>query len=165
MNTTLSIPLLIIAVICALVLFSIIRRKQKQEHLVQRVRASDLYGHLYPLLLRCNRRCVESIALKTDSVCIRLYKPAGRTLLYTFEKHGFDPLKEEYLYALAQAVAVEVILLPVKIWKANRRKEPSGVSRCSRRMASTSASVISFLRSASSLKRVKAFCRASPSRV
>ncbi|MBE5803168.1 MAG: hypothetical protein E7316_01480 [Clostridiales bacterium] len=103
--------LLTIAAICAVILFFIIRRKKKQEHLVKRVRASDLYGHLYPLLLRCNRRCVESIALKTDSVCIRLYKPAGRTLLYTFEKHGFDPLNEEYLYALAQAVAVDLPLL------------------------------------------------------
>ena len=35
----------------------------------------------------------------------------GGTLLYTFEKHGFDPLKEEYLYALAQAVAVDLPLL------------------------------------------------------
>jgi len=111
MSITLSTLLLIVAAICALVLFGIIRRKQKQDYLVQRVRSSDLYGHLYPLLLRCNHRCVESIALKTDSVCIRLYKPAGRTLVYTFEKHGFDPLKEEYLYALAQAVAVDLPLL------------------------------------------------------
>lgn len=111
MNITASSLLLILAAVCALILFGIIQHRRKQEYLVKRVRSSDLYGHLYPLLLRCNRRCVESIALKTDSVCIRLYKPAGRTLLYTFEKHGFDPLKEEYLYALAQAVAVDLPLL------------------------------------------------------
>lgn len=111
MSTPVILLILLLATICAMILFFIIRRYRKQEYLVKRVRSSDLYGHLYPLLLRCNRRCVESIALKTDSVCIRLYKPAGRTLLYTFEKHGFDPMKEEYLYALAQAVAVDLPLL------------------------------------------------------
>lgn len=111
MKTPIIVLILLLVAVCAVILFAIIRHHQKQEHLVKRVRSSDLYGHLYPLLLRCNRRCVESIALKTDSVCIRLYKPAGRTLLYTFEKHGFDPLKEEYLYALAQAVAVDLPLL------------------------------------------------------
>lgn len=111
MSTPLIVAILIIAAVCTLVLTGIIRRRRQQELLVQRLRSSDLYGHLYPLLLRCNRRCVESIALRTDSVCIRLYKPAGGTLLYTFEKHGFDPLKEEYLYALAQAVAVDLPLL------------------------------------------------------
>jgi len=111
MSTPLIILLVVIAAIATLVLLGIIRRRRDQEKLVQRVRSSDLYGHLYPLLLRCNKRCVESVALKTDSVCIRLYKPAGGTLLYTFEKHGFDPLKEEYLYALALAVAVDLPLL------------------------------------------------------
>lgn len=111
MSTPVIMLILAVVAVSGLILMSIIRHHRKQEHLVQRVRSSDLYGHLYPLLLRCNRRCVESIALRTDSVCIRLYKPAGRTLLYTFDKHGFDPLKEEYLYALAQAVAVDLPLL------------------------------------------------------
>lgn len=111
MSTPVIVLILAVVAVCAAILLSILRHRRKQEHLVQRVRSSDLYGHLYPLLLRCNRRCVESIALKTDSVCIRLYKPAGRTLLYTFEKHGFDPMQEEYLYALAQAVAVDLPLL------------------------------------------------------
>lgn len=111
MSTPVLVLILLLVAVCGLILFLIIRHHRQQEYLVQRVRASDLYGHLYPLLLRCNRRCVESIALRADSLCIRLYKPAGRTLLYTFEKHGFDPLKEEYLYALAQAVAVDLPLL------------------------------------------------------
>ena len=111
MSTPIIMLILAVVAVCALVLASILRHRRRQEYLVQRVRSSDLYGHLYPLLLRCNRRCVESIALKTDSVCIRLYKPAGRTLLYTFDKHGFDPMQEEYLYALAQAVAVDLPLL------------------------------------------------------
>lgn len=101
----------LIALVCTIVLLSIFRRRKAQDELVRRVRASDLYGHLYPLLLRCRSRCVESITVKTDSVCIRLYKPAGRTLLYTFDKHDMDPLPPEHLYALARAVAVELPLL------------------------------------------------------
>lgn len=112
MSTPVIIALVVlIALICIAVLFSIFRRRRAQDELVRRVRSSNLYGHLYPLLLRCRTRCVESITIKTDSVCIRLYKPAGRTLLYTFDKHDIDPLSKEYLYALARAVAVELPLL------------------------------------------------------
>lgn len=112
MSTPLIIALVVlVALICAAVLFSISRRRRAQDELVRRVRSSNLYGHLYPLLLRCRTRCVESVTIKTDSVCIRLYKPAGRTLLYTFDKHDMDPLPQEYLYALARAVAVELPLL------------------------------------------------------
>lgn len=112
MTTPLIIALVVlVALVCAAVLLSISRRRKAQDELVRRVRSSNLYGHLYPLLLRCRTRCVESITIKTDSVCIRLYKPAGRTLLYTFDKHDIDPLPREYLYALARAVAVELPLL------------------------------------------------------
>ena len=102
---------LCVAGLSALVLMLIQRHRHRQAYYVERIRSSDLYGHLYPLLLRCNRRCVESISLRMDVVCIRLYKPAGRTLLYTFDRHGFDPLQPEYLYALAQAIAVDLPLL------------------------------------------------------
>lgn len=111
MSTPIIILILAGILVCACILGSILRRRSREEYLVKRVRSSDLYGHLYPLLLRCNRRCVESIAVRTDSVCIRLYRPAGRTLLYTFEKHGFDPMEQDYLYALAQAIAVDLPLL------------------------------------------------------
>lgn len=111
MSTPVIILIFVVILACAAVLISLLRRRSREEYLVKRVRASDLYGHLYPLLLRCNKRCVESIAVKTGSVCIRLYRPAGRTLIYTFEKHGFDPMAQDYLYALAQAIAVDLPLL------------------------------------------------------
>lgn len=111
MTTPMIILILLVVAVCGVLLYGIIRHRKREEYLVQRVRSSDLYGHLYPLLLRCNRRCVESIALRTESVSIRLYKPAGSTLVYTFEKHGFDPLQQEYLHALAQAIAVDLPLL------------------------------------------------------
>lgn len=107
----LALLIVFVAAACCAVLLGISRRRKNQEELVRRVRSSDLYGHLYPLLLRCNKRCVESVALKPEALAIRLYKPAGRTLVYTFDKHGFDALQPEYLYALAQAVAVDLPLL------------------------------------------------------
>lgn len=97
--------------ICAALIIRIKRERRRQEQYVKRIRSSDLYGHLYPLLLRCGRRRVESIAVQPDGVCIRLYAPAGRILHYTFEKHGFDPLEQEPLLALAQAIAVDLPLL------------------------------------------------------
>jgi len=109
-NAIILLVALVLAV-CAALLIRIQWRRQQQEQYVRRIRSSDLYGHLYPLLLRCNRKCVESITLHADALCIRLYRPAGQTLLYTFDKHGFDPLEQDALYALAQAVAVDLPLL------------------------------------------------------
>lgn len=112
MNTPMLIGLIaLVCALCAAVLVSIFLRRRAQEDLVRRVRTSDLYGHLYPLLTRCRNHCVESITLRTEGVCIRLYKPAGHTLHYTFDKHDMDPMPPEYLFALTQAVAVELPLL------------------------------------------------------
>ncbi len=112
MSTPLLIALVIlVCLLCAAGLAGIIRRRRAQEALVRRVRASQLYGHLYPLLIRCREQCVESVTLRTDGVYIRLYKPAGQALNYTFDKHDIDPMQPQYLYALAQAVAVELPLL------------------------------------------------------
>jgi len=100
-----------VIIICGAILARLTLEKRRQEQYVKRIRSSDMYGHLYPLLLRCNRRCVESVSIRPEEVCIRLYAPAGRSLHYTFEKHGFDPLEQEPLYALAQAIAVDLPLL------------------------------------------------------
>lgn len=111
MSAPLIVLILLVAALCLFILWRIRRVHRRQAYYVSRVRASDMYGHLYPLLLRCSRRSVESIAIRPESVCIRLYNPAGRTLLYTFDKHGFDPLEPDTLLALALAVAVDLPLL------------------------------------------------------
>lgn len=112
MNTPVLIALVaLVCILCAAGLASILKRRRAQEELVRRVRTSELYGHLYPFLTRCREQCVESVTLRTDGVYIRLYKPAGRALNYTFDKHDMDPMQPQYLYALAQAVAVELPLL------------------------------------------------------
>lgn len=112
MNASMLIILtVLVAVVCAIALASISARRKAQAQLVRQVRTSELYGHLYPLLMRCREQAVESVTLRLDSLCIHLYKPAGSTLTYTFDKHDIDPLPQAYLYALAQAVAVELPLL------------------------------------------------------
>ena len=111
MSAPLTVLILLLAALCLAALGRIRAVRRHQAYCVSRVRASDMYGHLYPLLLRCRSRRVESIAIRAESVCIRLCSPAGRTLLYTFDRHGFDPLEPESLLALAQAVAVDLPIL------------------------------------------------------
>ena len=128
MSAPLIALILLIAALCLVVLWRIRRIRRRQAYYVSRVRASDMYGHLYPLLLRCSRRSVESIAIRPESVCIRLYSPAGRTLLYTFDKHGFDPLEPDTLLALAQAVAVDLPLLQDRARYTFRTRTDPGVN-------------------------------------
>lgn len=111
MTTAIVVMVCIVLLVCAALLLRLLLQRRREERYVRRIRSSDLYGHLYPLLLRCNRRSVESITVRPEEVCIRLFAPAGRTLHYTFEKHGFDPLEQEPLFALAQAIAVDLPLL------------------------------------------------------
>ena len=128
MSAPLIALILLIAALCLVVLWRIRRIRRRQAYYVSRVRASGMYGHLYPLLLRCSRRSVESIAIRPESVCIRLYSPAGRTLLYTFDKHGFDPLEPDTLLALAQAVAVDLPLLQDRARYTFRTRTDPGVN-------------------------------------
>ena len=128
MSAPLIALVLLIAALCLVILWRIRRIRRRQAYYVSRVRSSDMYGHLYPLLLRCSRRSVESIAIRPESVCIRLYSPAGRTLLYTFDKHGFDPLEPDTLLALAQAVAVDLPLLQDRARYTFRTRTDPGVN-------------------------------------
>ena len=80
----------------------------RRERQVRQVRGTELYAHLYPILIRCDRRHVESVAIRATDVSIHLYQPAGRRLRFTFEKQGFDQPEPDTLYALAQAVMVDM---------------------------------------------------------
>ena len=128
MSAPLIALILLVAALCLVLLWHIRRVRRRQAYYVSRVRASDMYGHLYPLLLRCSRRSVESIAIRPESVCIRLYNPAWRTLLYTFDKHGFDPLEPDTLLALALAVAVDLPLLQDRARYTFRTRTAPGVN-------------------------------------
>ena len=71
------------------------------------LRQSDLYAHLYPLILQLEQMHVESVAIRREELRVRTYRPAGKVYRFTYEKHGFDPVEDDRLFALAQAVGVD----------------------------------------------------------
>lgn len=87
------------------------RERGRQKRLVGHLRQSDMYAHLYPLIRKLEQMHVESVAIRREEVRVRLYRPAGKVVRFTFEKHGFDPLEDERILALAQAIGVDMPLL------------------------------------------------------
>ena len=87
------------------------RERARQKRLVGYLRQSDLYAHLYPMILRLEQMHVESVAIRREELRVRTYKPAGKVYRFTYEKHGFDPVEDDRLFALAQAVAVDAPML------------------------------------------------------
>ncbi len=111
MDTLVMFLALAVLVACAIVVFHDRRVRKRQKQLVSYLRQSDLYAHLYPMVKRIERMHVESVAVRREEVCVRAYEPAGRMLRFTFEKHGFDDLEDDRLYALALALAVDAPIL------------------------------------------------------
>lgn len=102
---TLTVVLLAAA---ALLLTRLLAENRRQEQLVRRVRTTDLYGHLYPLLRKYDNEFVESVSIRPEGIRIRTTVPLGGEARYTFRKHGLDEPAQETLYALAQAVLVDM---------------------------------------------------------
>lgn len=104
--------LLAAIVVClAVCLILIVRMRgehEQQRELVARVRQSELYGHLYPELQRSEERMIETIIVRPEQLSIRYLLPVGDVKVCTFDAIGFDPVEQEPLYALAQAIAVDV---------------------------------------------------------
>ena len=87
------------------------RERRRQKELVMYLRQSDLYAHLYPMVQKLEHMHVESVAVRREELRVRTYQPAGKTIRFTFEKHGFDPVDDQRLLALAQAVGVDAPIL------------------------------------------------------
>lgn len=118
--------------LCAAALWMLRAKKHAQQELVTRMRASERYARLYPLLVRARTLCVESVSVHAEGVAVRLYRPAGRTLRHTFERQGSDELDQTLLYALAQAVAIDLPILldsACFTFHAHRETLPNGESR------------------------------------
>lgn len=111
MDTLVMFLALVVLIACAAAVFHDRRVRKRQKRLVSYLRQSDLYAHLYPMVKRIEQMHVESIAVRREEVCVRAYEPAGRMLRFTFEKHGFDPLEDDRLYALTLALAVDAPIL------------------------------------------------------
>ena len=83
------------------------RERTRQKQMIGYLRQSDLYAHLYPLILQLEEMHVESVAIRREELRVRTFRPAGKVYRFTFEKHGFDPVEDDRLFALAQAVGVD----------------------------------------------------------
>ncbi len=102
------------ALLCALYLIRrrLMRRQQREAAIMARMRSSAMYGHLYPVLSKCNDCCVERIIIRPEEVRIVLYKPMNREYRFDFEARGLDPVdRPAALKALAQAIALDVPVL------------------------------------------------------
>ena len=83
----------------------------RQALLQERIRTSETYLCLKPLLERCRTLRVERINFRPNAVIVTLYDPPGKTLKCVFEEHGLDNPEPEPLLALAQAAVTELPVL------------------------------------------------------
>ena len=88
------------------------RRQSRETTFMNRMRETDMYQRLYPVLNKCRECCVERIIIRPEEVRIVLFKPHNREYRFDFEAHGIDPVTRPVaLRALAQAIAVDLPIL------------------------------------------------------
>ena len=102
------------AVILVIVLYLLRRRltsrAQREAVFMERMRSSDMYVCLYPVLVKTRECCVERILIRPEEVRIILYKPMNREYRFEFEAHGLDNVdRPAALRALAQAIALDMV--------------------------------------------------------
>ena len=84
-------------------------RARREAVYMERMRSSDMYIRLYPVLVKAKGCCVEKILIRPEEVRIILYKPMNREYSFDFEAHGLDPVdRPAALRALAQAIALDI---------------------------------------------------------
>lgn len=87
-------------------------RQRQEATLMARMRATAMYGRLYPMLQRCSRYCVERVIIRPEEVRIVLYKPMNRVIRFVFEEHGLDPVDRPVaLRTLTQAIVRDMPFL------------------------------------------------------
>ena len=102
----------IMALVGLAVLVARLRRfHSRQELLQERIRTSETFRCVRPLLERCRTLRVERISFRPDRVVVTLFDPPGRKMQCVFEEHGLDNAEPEPLRALAQAAAEELPML------------------------------------------------------
>lgn len=87
------------------------RAHSRQDLLQERIRDSEVFLCVKPLLERCRTLRVESIVFRPDAVIVKLFNPPGKTLRCVFDEHGLDDAEPEPLMALAQAAGEELPML------------------------------------------------------
>lgn len=76
--------------------------------MANRVRSTELYGHIYPLMMTHDNCYLERICFRPDCVVFRSLDPNARQMVYTYQRHGLDNPSQDTLYALAQAAIIDM---------------------------------------------------------
>ncbi len=92
---------------CLLGLAALRARRQRETAQVHRMRATNLYAHLYPVLTELSAFTVEQVAVTEEEVCARLLRPT-REVHFHYKEQGFDPPDEKARLALAQAIGSDL---------------------------------------------------------
>jgi hypothetical protein len=100
---------ILVLIVAALLLLRLTAESRQQKKLVQRVRTTNLYSHLYPMFRRYDNEYLESVILRPEGVRIRTI--TGSEKHYTFRKHGLDNPSDDTLYAIALATLVDMRIL------------------------------------------------------
>ena len=98
----------IFVIVAAVLLLRLTGENARQEKMVMRVRTTELYSHLYPMLRQYDNDFIESVTIRKEGVVIRTIVPLGGETRYTFARHGLDEPGDDVLYALAQAIMVDM---------------------------------------------------------
>lgn len=104
----------------------------RQELLEERVRTSETYRCVRPMLERCRALRVERVVLRPEEVAVTLYQPPGKVMRCVFEEHGLDSAGPEPLLALAQVVAADLPMLADHrryFFKVHKESTGAGVVR------------------------------------
>ncbi len=105
------IVLALAAVVTALVFLRryIMRRDRREQDRLERMRSSQLYAHLQPVLKKSERYCVERIEIRPDGVTIALFWPMNKVFHFDFEARGIPLLERpESLQALTRLISMEL---------------------------------------------------------
>jgi len=119
----------VLLAVVALMLRRIRRQAKEQEELVRRVRTTDLYGHVFPMLKRYDTDLLENISFRPENVVIRLLEPLGTEVRYTYARHAVDGPEQITLYALAQAALVDMKVLRNQrhyVFKVHKTEDRNG---------------------------------------
>ncbi len=103
-------------------------KHRRQQEAAQRVRETNLYARLYPILMEAGEKPIEQIAVRDDAVILRLLRPS-REIHFHYETQGFDAPTPARRLALAQAMAADLPALadPNRyVFQSRKRRLPNG---------------------------------------
>ena len=115
-------------IVCLILLQWQRAKHQRQREAAERVRKTNLYARLYPLLMEAGEKPIEQITVRDDAVILRLLRPS-REIHFHYEAQGFDAPTQAGRLALAQAMATDLPALADTdrySFQSRKRRLPNG---------------------------------------